>query len=292
MGNCDYVIVTPAHNEEDYIRQTLDSIVGQTLRPSQWVVVDDGSTDDTASIAQNYADKHPWIKLVRRSTPGAGRQAGAKIVRAFLCGYRALDVQDYRFIVKLDADLSLLPNYFEEVGEAFDSDPVVGLCGGYMTALSGGKWKKERCASYHLRGPIQAFRKQCFDQIGGIPAVANSDFIAEMKAMSLGWEVKILPLEVRHHRRTSMLINRGLRSSYENGGILYRDGYDLLLALLRSFNFGLNTRPYILSGFLLVSGFLASSLTRPEKDVDTELEAFIRGFQYKRIRRRLQGRPE
>lgn len=288
MSISKYVMVTPAYNEECYIGCTLDSVAGQTIHPSQWILVDDGSTDGTATIIQGYADKYPWIKLVKYSPHEAGRQAGAKIVRAFLCGYRALDVPDYEFIVKLDADLTLPPNYFEEVGGAFDSDPGVGLCGGYMTALIDSKWKKERNASYHLRGPVQAFRKQCFDQIGGIPAVSNSDFIAEMKAMSLGWEVKILPLEVRHHRRTSTLINRGLRSSYKEGGVLYRDGYDLLLTLLRSFIFGLNTRPYILSAILLVSGFLASSLTRPEKDVDTELETFIRAFQYRRIRRLLQ----
>ena len=288
MGIGKYVIITPAHNEECYIGCTLDSVAGQTMHPSQWILVDDGSIDGTAAIVQGYADKYPGIKLVRYSPPEAGRQAGAKIIRAFLCGYRALDVLDYEFIVKLDADLTLSPDYFEDVGGAFDSDPAVGLCGGYMTALIDGTWKKERNASYHLRGPIQAYRKQCFDQIGGIPAVSNSDFIAEMKAMSLGWEVKILPLEVRHNRRTSTLINRGLWSSYEMGEVLYRDGYDLLLTLLRSFIYGLSARPYILSAICLVSGFLASSLTRPAKDVDTELETFIRGFQYKRIRRFLQ----
>lgn len=182
----NYIVITPAHNEESYIRFTLDSVVAQTSLPAQWVIVDDGSTDGTASIVRDYADKHPWIKLVKNSPHDTKRQGGGNVVRAFNYGYQALDITDFEFIVKLDADLTLPPNYFEEVGKSFLSEPGIGLCGGFLTAPSNGTWKNEGTASYHLRGAIKAYRKKCFDQIGGLVVTLNWDGIDEMKAMSLG----------------------------------------------------------------------------------------------------------
>jgi len=283
-----YVIVTPAHNEESYIRLTIDSVVAQTSLPTQWVIVDDGSSDGTANIIQGYVYKNPWIKLIKNFPHEVNRQGGGKVVRAFYCGYHVLDITDFDFVVKLDADLTLPSNYFEEVGKAFESEPAIGLCGGFLTAQFNGVWKKERSASYHLRGSIKAYRKKCFDQIGGIRPVDNWDFLDEMTAMYFGWEVKILALEVRHNRRTSTLINRGWKSSFNKGQTYYKDGYDLFLLTLRSVPFGLGTKPYLLSSVALILGFLSSCLTKPEKDVDAMLEKFIRKFQYNRIKRYFQ----
>ena len=61
-----YVLITPARNEEAFITKTLDSMVTQTVLPERWVIVDDGSTDHTAEIVEEYAKRYPWIELVRR----------------------------------------------------------------------------------------------------------------------------------------------------------------------------------------------------------------------------------
>ena len=61
-----YVLITPAHNEETFIEKTLDSMVAQTALPERWVIVDDGSDDRTAEIVARYAERHPWIELIRR----------------------------------------------------------------------------------------------------------------------------------------------------------------------------------------------------------------------------------
>ena len=280
----NYVIITPAHNEENYIKYTLDSVVAQTEKPDQWIIVDDGSTDTTSDIVHIYKQDYPWIKLVKNDSHGVDKQGGGKVVRAFLCGYQTLDVPFFEFIVKLDADLTLPPNYFEEVGKVFDLYPSVGMCGGYLSESFNGNWKKARAAGYHLRGAIKAYRKKCFDQIDGIRPVYNWDFLDEMTAMYFGWQVKILQLEVKHHRKTSTLINRGLKFSSMQGQIYYKDGYDLFLLALRSVPFGLYIKPYLLSSLALILGFLSSCITKPEKDVDAELEEFIRKFQYNRVK--------
>lgn len=284
-----YAIITPACNEIAYIRYTLDSVIAQTLPPAQWIIVDDGSTDCTADVVHGYAKKHPWIKLVKNTPHEAKRQGGGKVVRAFMRGYQALDVMDFEFIVKLDADLTLPPNYFEEISRAYELEPAIGMCGGYLSELSNGVWKKDKVASYHLRGAIKAYRKKCFEEIGGIRPVDNWDFLDEMTAIYSGWSVKILPLEVRHHRPTSTLINKGLKFSFKMGQIYYKDGYDLFLLALRCMPYGLGTKPYLLSSAALILGFLASCLAKPEKDVNAGLEKFIRKFQYTRIKKYFQG---
>lgn len=284
----NYVVITPACNELNYIQFTLDSVVAQTIQPAKWIIVDDGSTDGTGDVVQGYANKYHWIKPVKKSPDEIKRQGGGKVVKVFWLGYEALDILDFEFIVKLDADLTLPQNYFEEVGAAFESDPRIGMCGGYLSELSNRVWKKDKVASYHLRGAIKAYRKKCFEEIGGIRPVDNWDFLDEMTAVYSGWSVKILPLGVRHHRLTSTSINNGLKFSFKMGQIYYKDGYDLFLLALRSVPYGLGTKPYLLSSAALILGFLSSCLTKPEKDVDAGLEKFIRKFQYNRIKKYFQ----
>jgi poly-beta-1,6-N-acetyl-D-glucosamine synthase len=279
-----YVIITPAHNEESYLRFVLDSVINQTIKPAQWIIVDDGSCDNTAEIVQNYASIHPWIKLVKNSPKEVKRQGGGKVIEAFNMGYKALEFSDFEFIVKLDADVTLPADYFEEVLGIFKADLSVGLCGGYLSEYSNGRWKKTQTASYHLRGAIKAYRKKCFDQIGGLDVTLHWDFLDEMKAMYFGWAIKILPLEVKHHRKTSTLINRGLKSSFTIGKQYYKHGYDLFLAICRSAIFGLQTRPFLLTSFGFLLGFLYGCLFRLQKEVNPELEGFIRKFQYSRIK--------
>lgn len=279
-----YVIITPANNEENYIKFTLDSVVAQSIHPEQWIIVDDGSTDNTGKIIQEYAKMYNWIKYVKNYPEDKNRKGGGKVIRAFNCGYAAVDNKEFQFIVKLDADLTLPSNYFEEVGRCFASNPIVGLCGGILTIQSKGKWQKEPNASYHLRGAIKAYRKECFLQIGGLDETLHWDFLDEMKAMSRGWQIKILPLEVRHHRKTSTSINKGLRNSFIIGKQHYKHGYDLFLAFFRSITFGFRTRPLILSSLAFLSGFIYCCVMDPKKEVDSALEKFIRKFQYTRIK--------
>jgi glycosyltransferase involved in cell wall biosynthesis len=285
----NYVIITPAHNEESYIRFTLDSVVAQSILPTQWVIVDDGSTDDTGKIIQEYSEKYPWIKLVENNNKGEARSGGAKVVRAFLLGCKNLDTSDYDIIVKLDADLTLPPEYFEIIMRTFVEDERIGLCGGQLLINVNGNWVNEKNAEYHLRGPIKAYRKSCLEQIGGIRIMLNWDSLDEMTAMYLGWKVKIIPLFVKHHRVTSSLINRGLRAAYSYGEQSYKEGYDFILICIRAVFFGMRENTKIISMFWFIAGFLKGVISRTKREVDPRLASFIRHFQYNRIKMKLFG---
>src|SRR5688572_32136529 len=60
--NRSYLLISPCRNEAEYMRQTLDSVVSQSVRPAKWVIVDDGSTDATPQILLEYAARHDWIQ--------------------------------------------------------------------------------------------------------------------------------------------------------------------------------------------------------------------------------------
>ena len=58
-----YVLVTPARNEQTFIEKTIESVIHQTALPLKWVIVDDGSTDDTAAIVKRYLGQIPVDRI-------------------------------------------------------------------------------------------------------------------------------------------------------------------------------------------------------------------------------------
>jgi glycosyltransferase involved in cell wall biosynthesis len=280
----DYVIVTTAKNEEKYIKYTLDSVCNQIHIPKEWIIVDDGSNDSTSSIVEQYVKCYPWIRLIKTDDGVRKRDGGIKLVHVWNIGYRALKTTDYEFLVRLDADITLPKNYFMEISECFQNNAKVGLCGGYiLNKFEDGTIIKEKAPLYHIRGAFKAFRKKCFDEIGGFPPVINWDGLDEMKAMYLGWSTKTLPLDVIHHRPTSTAMNNGVKFALSIGREYYLDGSDLIIALLRSIKIGRLYKPRIISGISFYLGFLNAFFTRPTKHVDHDFEKFILEFHYNRI---------
>ncbi|MGB7073225.1 MAG: glycosyltransferase family A protein, partial [Candidatus Sulfotelmatobacter sp.] len=157
-----YVIVTPIRDEERFIEATIASVQGQTLRPAQWVIVDDGSTDGTAEIIDRYAAQVPWIRVVHRVNRGF-RKAGGGVMEAFYDGYNALDCDNWDFIVKLDGDLSLSKDYFERCFEHFERDPKLGIGGGDIYHELGGVQKLEANPKFHVRGATKIYRRACWE---------------------------------------------------------------------------------------------------------------------------------
>jgi glycosyltransferase involved in cell wall biosynthesis len=115
-----YVVISPVRDEGHLIEKTILSIASQTVRPIQWVPVDDGSKDNTGAVIDEYARKYPWIIAVHRSDHGF-REPGTGMINAFYDGYQFLQQSGWDFIVKLDGDLDLTPDYFEKCFTEFSS---------------------------------------------------------------------------------------------------------------------------------------------------------------------------
>src|SRR6185503_4375043 len=83
-----YVLITPCRDEAKYARRTLDSVIAQSVPPTLWVIVDDGSRDETPEIIAEYASKYPFIKIIHREDRGF-RKLGGGVIDAFYEGYES-----------------------------------------------------------------------------------------------------------------------------------------------------------------------------------------------------------
>ena len=159
--------MSPIRNESAHLDETIAAVVSQTIKPTEWVLVDDGSTDESGSIIDAWAMRIPWIKVIHRQDRG-GRSQGTGVMEAFYDGYRVLTTSDWEFLVKLDGDIVVGASYFEECFAKFDHEPRLGIGGGTVDHVDGGIVKTERSPEFHVRGATKIYRRACWDQLGGL----------------------------------------------------------------------------------------------------------------------------
>jgi len=165
-----YVIISPVRDEEKYLPRTIESMINQTVRATEYILVDDGSTDRTAEIIQEAAREHPWIRYVKRPDRGV-RKVGPGVIEAFYDGHSQIQTDDYDYIGKMDGDLSFGPRYFETIFAKFDQDPYLGGASGKLFLdLGDGQLTEERHADEMVVGGMQFYRRKCFQDAGGFAA--------------------------------------------------------------------------------------------------------------------------
>jgi glycosyltransferase involved in cell wall biosynthesis len=275
------LVITPAKNESAYIAGLIDSMLNQRLRPTKWIIVDDGSTDGMTEIVQQAAEANDFIELVQKNNHGEERTGGSKVVRAFNTGYEKFKHIEHDVVVKLDGDLTLPTDYFECIVQAFNENPELGLCGGYCVVPDGSDWIREANAPHHVRGALKAYRKDCFDSIGGLTETWNWDGIDTMQIMHAGWHIRVIEKEVKHHRPTSAAYDP-ISHAFKSGREAYRTGNDLGITLIRSI-LKLKSGPAPQCTLKYLQGYLKAAISREPKVVDRELQTFIRRFAYKRV---------
>ena len=276
-----YVIITPVRDEEKHIEATIEAVAGQTIRPTEWVIVDDGSSDRTGDIIDRYAAKFPWISVVHRSNRGF-RKSGGGVVEAFYDGYNALHCKDWDFIVKLDGDLTLSVTYFERCFEHFERDPKLGVGGGEIYYDLGGVQKLEANPKFHVRGATKIYRRACWEAIGGLLKAPGWDSIDEVKANMLGWKsYSFEGLRVVHHRLTGSA-DGALRDRVKHGVACYISGYHPLFVAASCFR-RLFQRPYIIGSAAICYGFLKGYFTHIERVDDAPLIKYVRTQQLRRL---------
>src|SRR5690625_4197673 len=195
-------IVIPAYNEAKYIRATLESLIAQTFLPTKICVVDDNSTDATSEILKEFTSKYDFITSCKTDFENR-HLPGSKVVHAFQYGLNSLDDR-YDVICKFDADLIFPENYLEMLVEAFTSNPKLGLVGGFCYIQKGQSWiLEDLTGTDHIRGALKAYRKECFQEIGGLIPAMGWDTIDEMLAFNLNGKLKSIPeLKLKHLKPT------------------------------------------------------------------------------------------
>jgi poly-beta-1,6-N-acetyl-D-glucosamine synthase len=276
-----YVIITPARDEEEYIERTIHAVAGQSIRPAQWILVNDGSCDGTAEIMDRYAAVYSWITVVHRSNRGH-REAGRGVVHTFNDGYAKLESMDWEFLVKLDADLSFSPDYFERCFAEFESDSALGIGGGGIYHQVAGQLKLEQTPKFHVRGATKIYKRKCWDELGGLLPAPGWDTVDELKANMLGWTTRsFLNLRVSHYRFTGSA-DGAWKNCVKDGRANYMTGYHPLFMLLKCAR-RLAHKPYLSGSVGLMWGFLGGYWRQTPQVKDPRLIKYTRDQQIRRL---------
>jgi len=254
VSSLRYVIISPVKDESRYVEFTLKSLIAQTLKPALWIIVDDGSKDNTAEIVKRYLSSHPFIRLMQN--PHAGiRQPGSAIMRAFNFGYESIDETDYDFIVKLDCDLSFEPDYFEKLLGRFIDDERLGIASGiYFEKGDHGVWKEVIMPSYHAAGACKVIRRKCFEEIEGFIVAAGWDTVDEIRAMTRGWNTRhFKDLRIKHHKPEGLGIGK-FRTSIMQGEIYYLTRGSKPFFVLKILH-RIGMKPYVLNALGMLLGY-------------------------------------
>jgi glycosyltransferase involved in cell wall biosynthesis len=278
-----YVLITPARNEEAFIEKTIETVSRQTVVPSKWVIVNDGSTDATPEIVGRYLAKYDWIELV--NLPAHRDRSFAAKVHAFNAGFGRIKDLDYEVVGNLDSDISFEPDYCEFLLRKFEENPGLGVAGtifrqeGYSSATDSFEGQN------HVAGGCQLFRRRCFEEIGGyVPNKAGGiDWIAVTTARMMGWTTRSYREKSFFHYRNLGTAERGvLASSFSYGEKDYYLGGHPVWELFRV-TYRLTQSPYLLNGMALGLGYAWAVLRRIHRPVSKELIAFHRKEQMRKL---------
>ena len=278
-----FALITAAYNEEAYIENTIRSVLRQSVRPVQWIIVSDGSTDRTDEIVSQYTRENEFIELMRLDGSHKGNFSAK--VHAIRTASNHLACMEYEFIGILDADITFDSDYYANLFEMFRGDPRLGIAGGRIHEEKSGAFQDRKGnRTESVPGAVQLFRRQCYESIGGIRPLAHGgeDWFAEVRARMQGWAVRSnRDLIAYHHRPTGSADNQ-LRRWFQQGRMDFSLGslptFEIVKCCLR-----LGGRPLVLGGIVRLAGFVWSYCIRDERAVSEDVVQFLRSEQRQRL---------
>lgn len=277
-----YLLISPCRNEANYMRQTLESVLSQSVLPDLWVIVDDGSSDQTPLILNEYASRFPIIRVVTRLDRGH-RSVGPGVIEAFYCGYETIDPLEFEFICKLDLDLKLPPRYFEILIQKMREDSRIGSCSGKAYLYESGRLVYERHGNDTSLGMTKFYRVSCFLAIGGFVREVMWDGIDCHRCRMLGWkacswdepDLRFIHLRQMGSSQVSVLTGR-MRHGY--GQYFMGTGFLYMLASAIS---RVSQKPYLIGSIAMLWGWVWSTFLGRPRYADADFRRFLRQYQWR-----------
>jgi cellulose synthase/poly-beta-1,6-N-acetylglucosamine synthase-like glycosyltransferase len=276
-----YAVVTPARNEAANLRRLASSLAEQTILPDVWIIVDDGSTDETPAVVGALAAEHQWVRPLRSegaAPPAAYGRRVAKEAAAFQVGVKALE-QSPDVVVKVDADVTVPADFFERLLHEFESDPSLGVASGLCYEQEGRTWRPRHATGSNPRGATRAYRRECLREVLPLEQRLGWDGIDSAKACARGWTARNLnELPFFHHRKTGAR-DRTLSTWAASGETLYymgyRPSYVVAMALYRSVK--------DLRKVAVLWGYAAAAARRQPQCPDSAMREYVRDQQRLRV---------
>jgi glycosyltransferase involved in cell wall biosynthesis len=281
----EYVLITPAYNEEKFIGNTIQSVIKQTAKPKKWIIVSDGSTDKTDDIIKSYLNDYDWIEYLRLPEH-RDRQFAAKIT-AFNSGFEKVKELNYDIIVSLDSDITFESDYIEYLLNKFIEFPELGVAGTKYIELNDRVSTHNFFDFRNVSGACQLFRKECFNDIGGyIPIKSGGvDTVPVITARMKGWKTQTFIDKVCHHHRKvgTGRINNILYSWFNQGEKDYYLGNHPLWEFFRCI-YQMSSKPYIIGSFFIIIGYIWEFIFHNKRPVSNEFVKFYQNEQMNRLK--------
>jgi glycosyltransferase involved in cell wall biosynthesis len=262
------------------MRDTLLTVAAQSVRPAKWIIVDDGSTDETPAILAEFASVHDWIEVVTRSDRGR-RAVGAGVMEAFYAGYERARLEDFDYLCKLDLDLRLPPRYFETLMRRMEADPRIATCSGKAYIERAGRLVNEGQGDENSIGASKFYRVSCFRAIGGFVRELMWDGIDGHRCRMKGWiacswddpDLRFVHLRPMGSSQKSIYAGRMRHGA---GQYFMGTGFAFMAA---SAAYRMTERPYVLGGLAMLWGWISSALRGKPRYEDAEFRRFLRRYQ-------------
>ncbi|MDP9174827.1 MAG: glycosyltransferase family 2 protein [Planctomycetota bacterium] len=278
-----YCLITPCRDEAKYARRTLNSVTSQSVLPALWIIVDDGSQDQTPAILAEYAARFPFIRIMRREDRGF-RKLGGGVIDAFYHGYDSINPAEFDFICKLDLDLDLPAGYFETLMQRMIQEPRLGTASGkpYFIDESTGRRVSEKCGDENSVGMVKFYRTTCFVQIGGFVRALMWDGIDCHRCRMLGWIavswddpslnfIHLRPMGTSHKNWWTGRVRHGTGQYFMGTGPVY---------MLASALYRLGHPPIIMGSAANLWGYFKSMATRQPRYGDAAFRQFLNRYQW------------
>jgi glycosyltransferase involved in cell wall biosynthesis len=288
-------IITPVFNESVHIDRVAAAMAAQTRRPDVWLVIDDGSTDETLERLRKWESELDFMRVMSSTDdadfdPAADRLAIALEAQAFNRALATLELSAFTHVGKLDGDVELPAEWFVRTLERFEGDPKLGISGGCLVEPEGARVRPVKIPPYHVHGALKTYSRECFEGIGGMQEQLAWDTIDETKARMLGFTTRSFDDLVALHLRPSASAGGQLRGRARHGECAWILHYSVPWILMRSAKVALQ-RPRVLSGIFFVWGYASAAARRVPRVSDREFRAFTRRELRSRILRRLRIVP-
>lgn len=277
-------VISPVRDESRFVRNTLDAMLAQTTRPEEWLFVDDGSTDDTRKIIESYAREHAWIRIVKRDDRGY-RQLGSGVVAAFNYGREKLRSRDYRYIAKLDGDMSFPSRYLEIMLARLEQEPQLAAVSGKVFRPEKGGLVQEFIIDEMVAGQFKLYKRSAFEDIGGFTQTILWDGIDIHRCRMKGYTtLSFHDPEARliHHRLMGSSDSSVHKGRVRLGRGIWFMGYHPLYAIASGV-FRMHERPYVIGGLIIIASYLYAAIKREPQFEDREFIRELRRWQLGRL---------
>ena len=279
-----YLLISPGRNEAAYMRKTLDSVIAQSIRPKLWVIVDDGSTDESPQILAEYAAQHDWIRVVTRKDRGT-RAVGPGVIEAFYAGYETVVPEDFEYLCKLDLDLILPPTYFEELMARMEGDLRIATCSGKSYIHQNGQFISENHGDETSIGASKFYRRKYFQALGGFVRQVGWDGIDVHLCRMRGWQAcswDVPSLRFTHLRQQGTSHKGALTGRMRQGHGQYFMGTSPIYMLATSV-YRMTEKPYVLCGIAMFWGYVWSWVRRRPRYDNVEFRRFLQHWQWRAL---------